>query len=302
MDPYGRLVESIRIAVTQRCNLNCFYCHLEGEVSNNKKEMTSEEIQKIIALAASFEIKKVKLTGGEPLLRNDILNIIQMIKDTAGIKEVSLTTNGFFLARYAKNLLKSGLARVNISLDTLNHQKFQKITGVNALDGIIFGIKEAVKVGLHPVKINMVLLKGLNEDEIPSMIDFAKENNVIIQIIEFESPYENNIYKMYHAEMDSVENYLKNRAYKIIIRRMHHRRKYYLTNGSIVEVVKPMHNTEFCKNCNRIRITSDGKVKPCLFRNNNLIDILGPIRKGDSKEVLKNYLLKAIDQREPYFT
>lgn len=119
-DPYGRPIESIRISVTQRCNLGCFYCHQEGEASKHGKEMTPEEIQRVVDIAASISIKKVKLTGGEPLMRKDVFDIIQKIKSTRGIKEVSMTTNGILLSDNAENMKNAGLARVNISLDTLN--------------------------------------------------------------------------------------------------------------------------------------------------------------------------------------
>ncbi|RJS86871.1 GTP 3',8-cyclase MoaA [Candidatus Bathyarchaeota archaeon] len=300
-DPYGRPLESIRISVTQRCNLNCFYCHREGEDPSRRDEMTPEEIQKVVAIAASFGLGKVKLTGGEPLLRGDILDIVARIHGTPGVKEVSMTTNGILLSQYAYGLKKAGLARVNISLDTLIAERYRQITGVDALKSVIFGIVKAKDAGLKPVKVNMVLLKGLNEHEVSDMIDFAKKNDVILQIIELEAPDEDEWYKRYHASLDSIEHLLENMAENITIRKMHHRKKYHLRGGGEVEVVKPMHNTEFCLHCNRIRVTSDGKLKPCLFRNDNLVDILGPIRRGASEEELRELFLEAVRRREPYF-
>jgi len=300
-DPYGRPVESIRISVTQRCNLACFYCHLEGETPQNGTEMTPKEIQGIVNVAASFGVSKVKLTGGEPLIRKDILDIVQRIKGTLGIKEVSMTTNGVLLTRYAEHLKQAGLSRVNVSLDTLKKEKYEEITGVNALEEAVSGIREAVKAGLSPVKVNMVLLKGVNEDEVTDMIRFAEKNSLILQIIEFESPNEDDLYRRYHADLDEVEDYLKTVADEVTVRRMHHRKKYHLRNGGEVEIVKPMHNTEFCQYCNRMRVTSDGKLKPCLFRNDNLVDFLNPMREGASEETLKKLFLEAVKKREPYF-
>ncbi len=300
-DPYGRPLESIRISVTQRCNLSCFYCHREGEDPSKRDEMTPEEIQKIVAVAASFGLGEVKITGGEPLIRRDILDIVTKIHETPGIKEVSMTTNGILLSEYAYSLRKAGLARVNISLDTLKAEKYKQITGVDALGSVVSGIEKARDAGLHPVKVNMVLLKGLNEHEVPEMIDFARKNGVILQIIELESPNENEFYERYHASLDAVERLLEGMAESITVRRMHHRKKYHLRGGGEVEVVKPMHNTEFCRHCNRIRVTSEGKLKPCLFRNDNLIDMLGPIRRGEPEETLKKLFLEAVKRREPYF-
>jgi len=146
--------------------------------------------------------------------------------------------------------------------------------------------------------VNMVLLKGINEDEILEMINFARENGLVLQIIELESAEEDETYKRYHVDLGGVEDYLKNAAEKVTVRQMHHRRKYHLRNGLEVEIVKPMHNTEFCRYCNRIRVTSDGKLKPCLFKNDNLVDFLGPIRE----EALRDLFLEAVGRRKPYFT
>ncbi len=300
-DPYGRPVDSIRISLTQRCNLRCFYCHLEGEIPKKTIEMTPEEIQRIVNLAVSFSIRKVKLTGGEPLMRSDILEIVNMIRDSRGVEEVSMTTNGIFLAGLAEGLKKAGLTRINVSLDTLNHERFKRITGSTGLEAVISGIREAVKTGLCPLKVNMVLLKGVNEDEVSKMIGFTKDHGLILQIIELESPDEDELYKRYHVDLDDVESYIKNNARTVTVRRMHHRRKYGLRNGGEIEIVRPMHNTEFCQYCNRIRVTSDGKLKPCLFRNSNLVDILGPMREGASEETLRNLFLEAVRRRQPYF-
>ncbi len=301
-DPYGRPVDSIRISLTQRCNLSCFYCHLEGEIPKKAIEMTLEEIHRIVNLAASFSISKVKLTGGEPLMRSDILEIVNRIRDIPGVEEVSMTTNGILLGGLAEGLKKAGLTRINVSLDTLNPERFKHITGSAGLVTVVSGIKEAVKAGLCPLKVNMVLLKGVNEDEVSKMIEFTKDYGLILQIIELESPAEDDLYEKYHIDLDDVENHIKNNARTVTVRRMHHRRKYCLRNGGEIEIVRPMHNTEFCQYCNRIRVTSDGKLKPCLFRNNNLVDLLGPIREGASEETLRNLFLEAVGRRQPYFT
>jgi len=300
-DPYGRPMESMRVAVTQRCNLHCFYCHQEGELPHNNVEMTPEEVQRIVSVAASFGVENVKLTGGEPLVRNDISEIVRRIREVPRIKEVSMTTNGVLLKEHAECLKKSGLSRVNVSLDTLKPERFAQITGAAAMKAVLLGIEKAVEAGLHPLKVNMVLLKGVNEDEVSGMIDFVMQRGLILQIIELESPDESELYKEHHAELDVIESYLKENAESITVRRMHHRKKHRLRNGGEVEIVRPMHNTEFCRYCNRIRVTSDGRLKPCLFRNDNLVDILRPIREGASEETLKNLFLEAVKRREPYF-
>lgn len=263
--------------------------------------MAPGEIQRIVGVAASFGLTKVKLTGGEPLLRSDILRIVRGIKSVPGISEVSMTTNGTLLTNLAKSLKEADLTRVNVSLDTLEPETYKLITGTNALERVILGIKDALKAGLSPVKVNMVVLKGVNDDKIWRMIDFAKKNNAILQLIELESAIEDDLYRRYHSDLTQIEDELKRKAEKIRVRSMHHRKKYLLPGGVEVEVVKPMHNTEFCKYCNRIRVTSNGRFKPCLFRSNNLVDFLNPMRNGASDEALRDLFVKAVKRREPFF-
>ena len=149
--------------------------------------MVPEEIQRIVGVAASFGVTKVKLTGGESLLRSDILGIVREIKSVPGISEVSITTNGTLLTNLAKSLKEAGLTRVNVSLDALELETYKLITGTNALERVVAGIEDAIKAGLSPVKVNMVVLKGVNDDQIWNMMDFAEKNNVILQLIELES-------------------------------------------------------------------------------------------------------------------
>jgi cyclic pyranopterin phosphate synthase len=301
-DPYERSVASVRISITQRCNLRCFYCHQEGQGSGGHIEMAAEEIKIIAGVAASFGVTKVKLTGGEPLLRSDILEIVRGIKSVPGISEVSMTTNGTLLSNLAKSLREAGLTRANVSLDTLEPETYRFITGTNALERVVLGIKDTLKAGLSPVKINMVVLKGVNDDQIWNMINFAKKNDAILQLIELESAVEDEFYRRYHSNLARIEKELKRKAERIRVRRMHHRRKYLLPGGVEVEVVRPMHNTEFCKYCNRIRVTSDGRFKPCLFRSDNLIDFLEPMRNGASDEALRELFVEAVKRRKPFFT
>jgi len=300
-DSFGRPVENLRVSVTQRCNFNCIYCHSEGQEPNYKVEMSAEEIERIVRLAASLGVYSVKLTGGEPLLRSDIIDITRRISNVPGIKDVSMTTNGFLLVQYADQLKEAGLSRVNVSLDTLKPERFRFITGINAHENVINGIIRAVEVGLNPVKVNVVLLRNVNDDEVGELIDFAGKHKVVLQIIELEKFGNEIFYEQYHVDLSSLEKDLEEKASKIIVRRMHHRKKYILDNGAEVEIVKPMHNTEFCLHCNRIRLTSDGRLKPCLFRNDNLVDILEPMRRGEDDEYLKNLFIEAVMRRKPFF-
>lgn len=302
-DRYNREITGLRVSVTQKCNMKCFYCHNEGQEKNND-ELSADEIQRIAKIARKIGIRKVKISGGEPLLRDDIVEIVRNI--SGHMDEVSMTTNGVLLKKYAAQLKKAGLNRVNISLDTLDSETYKKITGTNYLSHTLIGVKDAVKNDLMPVKINMVFMKGVNENELEEMIHFAYKNNVILQVIEMETAKENlgdMLYKKYHHDLLSIEKELKGRALRVEVRQMHHRKKYFLpfNGGEVqVEIVRPMHNSEFCRYCNRIRLTSDGKIKTCLFDKNG-IDIIQLIRNNETDDKLIECFEKAIYMRKPYW-
>lgn len=301
-DDFQRPVLSLRISITNRCNIRCFYCHHDGMIPQ-EYEMTSSEMERIAIIAKNLGIKKIRLSGGEPLIRKDIVDIVSKIS-SLGFKDVSLTTNGTLLEDYSQKLKEAGLDRVNVSFDTLNPNTYRFITKSNYLDQVKKGIKKAVEVGLYPVKINMVIMRGLNHQEVWDMFQFCKENGAILQIIELlktESCPDTDFFDDYHYDIGIIENQLKKEATDIKTRPfMQDRKKYFLDNGEI-EVVRPMDNTEFCKNCTRLRITPDGKLKPCLLRNDNLVDLIEPIREGYSDEELEKLFLEAISNRKPYY-
>lgn len=287
-DAFNRPVTNLRVSLTQACNLNCIYCHAEGEV-NPSVQLSAEEIEEIIRVATEFGVRNVKFTGGEPLLREDLASIIQAVP--SGI-ETSITTNATLLADKAYDLHDAGLSRANISLDSMIPERYRQITGKDCLSDVFAGIEAAVDAGLTPVKLNMVVLEKINEDEIDSFIDFVRgDKNLILQLIELME-FRN---CPYHGDVKGLEELIAGKADEVVTRRMHHRKKY-LINGAEVEVVRPLHNTEFCSFCNRLRLTSDGKLKPCLLRNDNLVDIRG--LHGDD---LKKRFSEAVMLREPYF-
>ncbi|WP_423793433.1 GTP 3',8-cyclase MoaA [Methanocaldococcus indicus] len=292
-DRYGRPIKSLRISITNKCNLNCFYCHKEGHLGNDRY-LTSDDIKKIVETSVKFGVKKVKISGGEPLIRKDIVEIVEKIREVRGIEDISLTTNGTLLKKYAKSLKEAGLDRVNISLDSLNSEVYYQITKGN-LTSVLEGIDEAVKY-FYPIKINFVALT-LNINEIDEFIDFCADKGVILQIIEFLPQNEED--RKFYVDIKPIEEKIKERAKKVIRRRlMHNRTKYILESGVEVEFVRPMDNSEFCAHCTRIRVTHDGYLKPCLLRDDNLVDILTPIRNGED---LEKYFLECIRRREPYF-
>ena len=287
-DPFNRPVSNLRISLTPKCNLSCIYCHREGEKSP-KEQISSGEIAEILRVAAKFEIRSVKFTGGEPLLRSDLLDIVRSVP--AGM-ESSITTNGILLADLATELKKAGLRRVNVSLDSLNPDTYKKITGMDRLRDVLVGIDAALDAGLTPIKLNMVVLDGVNDNEIEDFLAYVRGNrNLVLQLIELM--HFNDC--TYHGDLNVVEDSLALRSKQIITRRMHHRKKYCL-DGAEVEVVRPLHNTEFCAFCNRLRVTSDGKLKPCLLRTDNHIDIRN--KAGAELEAL---FQKAVSLREPFY-
>lgn len=292
-DSFGRTVKNLRIAVTNRCNLSCIYCHREGENSPGK-EMSAERIAEIAIAFYELGVKKLKLTGGEPLLRNDICDIISMMPE---FEEISLTTNGMFLDEIAFDLKESGLDRVNISLDTLNPETFRFITSGGNINRVIEGIRSAVEANLTPIKLNMVLMKNLNDKEVFNMLEFASsfnkgKTNVILQLIEL---IPNSKTRDFYLNPEKFEEEFSKISTAIKIRDMH-KRKQFFTPFGIVEIVKPLENTDFCMHCNRIRVTSDGKIKPCLM-SDETVDI-----SNLSGEELKRAIIEAVKLRRPFFS
>jgi cyclic pyranopterin phosphate synthase len=303
IDTFQRPILSLRISITNRCNIKCFYCHHDGAIPQ-EYEMTPLEIERIAKIAKNLGIKKIRLSGGEPLVRKDIVNIVARIS-ALGFKDVSLTTNGTLLEEYSQPLKDAGLNRVNVSFDTLNPETYRFITKSNYLERVKKGIKKAVEIGLYPVKVNMVVMRDLNHQEVWDMFQFCKENGTILQIIELlktESCPDTDFFDEHHYDISIIEEKLMEKATDIKTRPfMQDRKKYFVDDGEI-EVVRPMDNTKFCKNCTRLRITPDGKLKPCLLRNDNLVDLIEPIRQNYSDEELKKLFLEAIANREPYYS
>jgi len=259
-DKFGRGIDHLRISVTQRCNLNCTYCHHEGEFTPGP-ELSPIQIKESVEVFSEMGIKKVKITGGEPLVRNDILEIVKNISSIEGIEEVSMTSNGLMLEDLAAALKTSGLSRINIGCDSLTSILPKNIKKVKR------GLAAVREAGLDPVKINMVLLKGINVGEIEKMIGFARDNHIILQLIELIN-VDNVYYQKHYFPLDGVELELEKKAFKIQTRKMQARKQYFL-DGVIVEIVRP--NKEgFCLKCPKIRLTSDGRIKPCLLRQDNL--------------------------------
>lgn len=254
LDKFGRNVDYLRISVTNRCNMKCGYCHEEGNASD--REVSKDDIVNVVRIAAKYGVTRVKITGGEPLLRSDIAEIVKGIASVPGIEEVSMTTNGSLLKMYAKALKMAGLSRVNIGCDSIG-ENMEKNTAVTKE-----AIDSAKEAGLGPIKINMVVVKGVNDHEIPGMIDFARDNNVTLQLIELiETEGNSDYYRKHHTPLNGWEEKLSEMG--ISEKREMQSRMQYSFGDSKVEVVRA-DKEGFCRACNKIRLSSDGKLKPCL--------------------------------------
>ncbi|MGD9475739.1 MAG: GTP 3',8-cyclase MoaA [Eubacteriaceae bacterium] len=275
-DHYGRRINYMRISVTDLCNLRCVYCMPEEGVQKHlhKKNMSFEEIISLIKAGTQLGIDKIRLTGGEPLVRNGIVELVKAIGQIDGINDLTMTTNGILLPKYAKDLKNAGLNRVNISLDTFDEKKYHQITRWGNLDNVMAGIEAAMAVGMNPIKINTVLIKGFNDDEIEKFVNFTIENPVDVRFIELmplgeSSNYAQNKYLSNAEVLKQIPELMA-----VLEPEKTGPAEYYQVPGAKgrVGLINPI-SKHFCSECNRIRVTTDGKIKPCLHSDFE-IDIL----------------------------
>ncbi len=297
-DLYGRPLNSLRIQVNAVCNFKCFFCHMEG-TDENAEHLSPEEIERVVYVASKNGVNRIKFTGGEPLLRKDLEDII--FRTRKHIKgDISLTTNGYFLEDRAFSLKESGLNRINISLHSLNENNFKIITGTNSISTVERGIDAAIEAGLNPVKVNFVVLNGINVEEVDKMISFAANKGVILQLIEYETDRagENSLeYKKYHYDLRLIEEKIKPISKKISYNSLHHRVRYVVESDgkeAEVEFVMPMKNPDFCNHCTRLRVTSKGEFQTCLNRKDQVFSFRG-------KENIEEIMSLAVRAREPYW-
>ena len=304
-DRFGRGFSGLRVSVTQRCNLACPHCHREGQIRSGE-EMEPEEIGKIVAIAASLGASKVKITGGEPLMRDDICEIVSAIRPH--VREISMTTNGILLDTSATTLREAGLDRINISVHSLSREVLKSISGRDCLDDVKRGVSAAAMSGLKPIKLNMVVLRGINDKEIFDMMRFASQHDAVLQLIELASDRSgcnDDYFVRHHYSLGELENYLAENAIEITHNELHRRARFAIKeNGGIIrtELVRSMHNSIFCANCTRLRLTSDGKLKGCLYDNGHSPNLLEALRGDATMEELKELFLSSIVNRKPYWS
>jgi len=295
IDSYGRRIDYLRISVTDRCNLRCIYCMPpEGVPHISHGEILSyEEIRAVVHAAAQLGIRRVRLTGGEPLVRADFPQLVRMLSRVEGIIELSLTTNGALLKDYAHVLEQAGLSRVNVSLDTLRAGRFRDITRLGELKDVLAGIEAAKKAGLHPIKTNTVVMRGINDDEI---LDFARltyKEGWHVRFIEL-MPFKGVAQPVHSVEVREHVSSLA-RLEPCMSMTGNGPASYYRLGGArgTIGFISPLTEISFCSHCNRIRLTPDGKLRPCLLGNNE-IDLRTPLRNNASVEELKRLILRAV--------
>ncbi len=296
IDSFDRKIDYIRVSVTSRCNFRCLYCMPNTPFDWEPKEnlLSYEEMFEFLKVAIDNGIKKIRLTGGEPLIRKDLDKFIKMIANYAPDIDLALTTNGYFLKNTAKLLKDAGLKRINISLDSLKKDTYEKIAKKDVFAKVIDGIEEAQKVGLK-VKLNSVILKGINDNEILDLYEYSKNKNITIRFIEY---MENNTADSHlkGVPSDEVLKILQKAHTFIKLERENSPAVYYKDeNGYIFGLISP-HDDSFCKNCNRIRLTAEGYLIPCLFFNESY-QIREAVKKGDIKGAAK--VLEQVIREKP---
>ncbi len=307
LDRYGRPIKILRITLTHRCNFNCFFCHMEGEDPSDRTELSSEEITLVAKAFSRIGVKEYKITGGEPLLRRDLENIINSLKNIVGALDVSLTTNGSLLEERVDSLREAGLDRINISIHSLRREVYKKITGHDYLDKVLRGFNRAKKLDFKRIKVNVVILKGLNDKEIPDFIELIKgDNRLVLQLIELHPVgFGRNVFHEYFMSLEEIEKRIIELSSTFNIRRdLHNRPIYHLRDGGFIEIVKPVSNPIFCAGCTRLRLTSNGYIRPCLMKNSDGVDIK-PILRNEKlneeekiNEIIKS-IYKVVEIREP---
>ena len=323
VDSHGRVLRDLRISITDRCNFRCLYCLPETEAAHNfyrgrwanlpdstpiiqqwvprSKILSFEEIERVVRIAVDLGIQKIRLTGGEPLLRNNVEDLVARISQIPAIQDLAMTTNGFLFPEKARKLRDAGLRRISFSLDSLDAANFKKITGRDGLEEVLTSIKLARDLGFSPVKVNAVVIRDINDHEIVSLAEFAREHDLSFRFIEF-------------MPLDSARAWLKEMVVsgREVLERLRERftlkpvrsenpsetatRWAFEDGRGEIGIIAPV-SEPFCGHCNRIRMTADGKIRTCLF---SVIehDLRSLLRNGRSDEEITQWLKEVVWQKE----
>jgi cyclic pyranopterin phosphate synthase len=323
IDSHGRILRDLRVSITDRCNFRCLYCLPETEAAQNfyrgrwanlpnpapisrqwqpkSKILTFEEIERAVRLAVGLGVQKIRLTGGEPLLRHDVEQLVARLARIPGITDLAMTSNGFLFPQKARDLREAGLQRISFSLDSLDRENFKKITGRDGLDEVLAGISLARELGFHPVKVNAVIIRGINDHEIEALAGFARERSLSFRFIEF-------------MPLDSAHAWQKGLVVpgREILQRLQAchpllpatsdnpsetARRWKFSDGrGEIGIIAPV-SEPFCGHCNRLRLTADGKIRTCLF---SIVehDLRSLLRSDASDSAIGDWLQSVVWQKE----
>ncbi|NNL77141.1 MAG: GTP 3',8-cyclase MoaA [Desulfobacterales bacterium] len=303
VDSFGRKIDYLRISITDQCNLKCYYCTpFSGRSHLSRSEILTYEEMLIAAKAAVRSgITKIRITGGEPLVRKGVVEFCRMLSDLDGLESLALTTNGIYLEEMAESLFTADVRRINISLDTLRPERFEKITGYNWLPRVLAGIKRAEQIGMHPIKINTVVMRGINDDEIEDLARLTLDKPYHVRFIEL-MPTDSSAYGNYEFLFMPVEEFMK-KIHKIDQVQIEPAEDSYgpaklcKLPGAKGKVgfIAPI-SWHFCGSCNRLRLTADGKIKTCLFSKEE-IDIKAPLRSEATPNIIIKTIRRAVSEK-----
>ena len=314
IDKYGREITYLRISLTDRCNFRCIYCSPSDKnfcFIKHQDILRFEEILEIAQVAVKMGMTKIRLTGGEPLVRKGVIAFIEKLRAIEGLEDISMTTNGYYLSEMAESLKKAGLNRVNISLDSLQREKFKMITGFDGLERVLQAIDTSLELGLEPVKINVVLLKGINDDEVENFIQLTYDKPLYVRFIEL-MPTNHELTQINQGHFVSADNIKEKMKMKfpdlrpiVSIEKGYGPAVYYQLPGAkgMVGFITAV-SQHFCAKCNRIRLTAEGKIRPCLF-NSREVEIRDRLRKipmneKEKREKTIQYCLEEAIKIKPF--
>ena len=303
VDSWDRQIRSVRVSVTDKCNFRCRYCMpAEGLEWLPRDELLSfEEIAQLVGVLASMGVDEVRLTGGEPLVRRDLPVLVSLLAETPGVRDLSLTTNGVLLDRLAQPLVEAGLTRLNVSLDSLSHVRFAEITRRDALDRVLAGLAEAERYPeLRPIKVNCVAIRGFTEEEVPALAELARRKPYIVRFIEFMPLDADEAWREDEVLTGGEIRALIEERWpleEIPAKASSTARRFRFADGAgEIGFVNPV-SEPFCSSCDRIRLTSDGQLRTCLFSRREW-DLKAPLRDGASDDELAALIRFAVRHKE----
>jgi cyclic pyranopterin phosphate synthase len=301
VDTFGRIHNNLRISVTDRCNLRCTYCMPEDVTFLDREELlTFEEMTRFVRIVAPLGIDKIRLTGGEPLMRRDLASLVKMLTQVPGIKDIGLTTNGLLLAEHAQDLYDAGLRRINISLDTLDPARFRQIARRDGLDKVLAGIMAAKKAGFRPIKVNAVSMRGITEYEVVPLALFARKHGLEMRYIEYmpigADHWERE--KVYFAH--EILEQLERDVCPLVPAENYDPRApamefSYTDGGGQIGIIASV-SRPFCASCNRVRLTADGKLRNCLFSLHE-VDLKPLLRSNASADEIRNLVRQNVHEK-----